>query len=176
MNTSFDAGTNRLGALALRITDRMEDERREQGPGSDSARTALSALHRFLDEPSVDDLSRVLGLSSSATVRVIDGLVAEELVTRKTSGGDGRRTVIALTPAGSRRARQLIDARATALVDALAPLSPDERATFLALVDKVLVGLVATPTSHGWMCRLCDTETCGAPRGEPCPVTRTAFG
>jgi DNA-binding MarR family transcriptional regulator len=175
LTTSFDAGANRLGALALRITDRIEDARREAGPGSDSATAALSALHRFLDEPSIDELRRVLGLSSSATVRLVDGLVADGFVMRSTAGGDERRTAVTLTPNGKRRARQLIDARADTLVDALAPLSPAERATFDALVDKILVGLVPTPTSHGWMCRLCDTETCGAPRGEPCPITRTAF-
>ncbi|MEA2703151.1 MAG: hypothetical protein QOD63_1096, partial [Actinomycetota bacterium] len=54
-DAAFDAGANRLGALALALTDRLQGALRAAGSGglSASSATALSALHTFLDEPSV---------------------------------------------------------------------------------------------------------------------------
>jgi MarR family transcriptional repressor of emrRAB len=175
LTTTFDAGANRLGALALRLTDRLDAALRKPGDRSLSAATALSALSCFLDAPSIDRLSQVLGLSSSATVRLVDGLEEAGLAARA-PGDDGRVSVVTLTAAGRRRARRIVATRAAVLADALAPLTPRERATFEHLVDKILIGLVRTPATTGWMCRLCDTGTCGAPRGRPCPVTETALG
>jgi DNA-binding MarR family transcriptional regulator len=178
LTTSFDAGANRLGALSLRIADLIDAAVRSPGERSPSAATALSAMATFLQSPSIDQLSRVLGLSSSATVRVVDGLVAEGAAVR-TSTADGRVSEVRLTAAGRRRATEIVDARAGVLVDALASLTPEERASFDAAVDKILVGLIRGRTTSGarWMCRLCDTQVCGAEApGRPCPVTLAAFG
>jgi DNA-binding MarR family transcriptional regulator len=175
LTTSFDTGANRFGALALRVTDHLQVALRESGGRSESSAAALSAIHNFLDAPSIDQLSRVLGLTSSATVRLVDGLVAEGLAIRAPGPGDARVSAVRLTPAGRHKARRIVAARAGVLADALAPLSARERAVFCTLVDKILVGLIRRPTDRGWMCRLCDTGTCGAARGEPCPLTRTAL-
>jgi DNA-binding MarR family transcriptional regulator len=173
LSTTFDAGTNRLGALALRLTDRLHAAVTAGHNRSVSRAAALSAMYAFLDAPSVDQLSQVLGLTSSATVRLVDGLVADGLAFRAPSA-DGRVSRVELTPSGRRRGRMIAEARADVLVDALAPLSRRERATFDALVDKILVELARAPSAVGWMCRLCDTHTCGAERGQPCPVTHAA--
>jgi DNA-binding MarR family transcriptional regulator len=174
LTTSFDAGANRLGALALRITDRLHAALSRTADRSISSATALSAIHSFLDAPSIDELSRVIGLTSSATVRLVDGLAADGLVERS-PGPDARVSRVHLTRTGRILAKRIVAARAAVLVESLAPLTAVERATFLALLDKVLTGLARTPTPSGWMCRLCDTATCGAERGEPCPVTKVAL-
>jgi hypothetical protein len=57
------------------------------------------------------------------------------------------------------------------LTEALEPLSKTERAAFAAALEKILVGLVRGPPGRGWMCRLCDTATCGAERAQPCSIT-----
>ncbi len=185
MTATFDAGANRLGALSLRIADLTERAIRVPGARSSSAATALSALATFLERPSVDELSRVLGLSSSATVRVIDGLVAEGLAVR-TRGGDRRVSAVRLTPDGRRRAAAIVAARGHLLAEARAVLTEEERRGFDAAVDKILVGLIRTTSApatsaaarpRGWMCRLCDTGVCGATAaGQPCPVTLAALG
>lgn len=173
MTTSSDPLANRLGALALRITDRMHAAVAADGRSLSSA-TALSALDRFLDSPSIDQLSSVLGLSSSATVRLVDRLVADGLVVRA-STADGRVSVVELTSAGRQEAGRIVAARAELLDDVLAPLSTEERAILHELVEKVLIGLIRGPTASAWMCRLCDTPACGAPPGQPCPVTIAAL-
>ena len=66
---------NVLGALALGLTDRMTT-----GSASDAA--ALSALHHFLRDPSIDLVRQVLGLTHSGTVRLVDRLAADGLVRR----------------------------------------------------------------------------------------------
>jgi MarR family transcriptional repressor of emrRAB len=175
LTTTFDTGANRLGALALRLADRLDIATCGASDGSASTAAALSAIYHFLDDPSIDQLSQVLGLSSSATVRVVDRLAAKDLVTRKTAG-DRRVSVVRLTAAGRRRAKQTSDARAAVLSQALGALTPRERDVFDRLVDKVLIGLVQGSTGHGWMCRLCDTQTCGANPGQPCPITVAAMG
>ena len=174
MSSSFDETANRLGALALRLTDRMEQAVTAEGVRSLSAATALSAIHRFLDRPSIDALRRVLGLSSSAVVRLVDGLEADGLVVRG-KGADARVTSIELTRAGRRVAKDVVAARAAVLDDALSPLAAGERARLGRAIDTVLIGLVQGPRPGPAMCRLCDTEVCGAERGRPCPVTQQAL-
>jgi DNA-binding MarR family transcriptional regulator len=187
VSAESDAGANRLGALALALVDRLHAAVRDEGTvgarggRSVSASTALSALRTFLDEPSVDLLGAVLGLTSSGTVRLVDGLAAEGLVTRR-RGTDARVTVVTLTEAGRQAADAVVASRASVLTEALAPLSAGDRASFDVLVSRVLAGVVRDrvgarePAVGGWMCRLCDTATCGAERGQPCPVTREALG
>jgi DNA-binding MarR family transcriptional regulator len=171
----FDRTANRLGALALRLADRMEMAVTAEGARSLSVATALSAIERFfVAGPPIDDLRRVLGLTSSGAVRLVDGLEADGLVTRR-RGTDGRVSVVTLTARGRRAARAVTDARAAVLTDALTPLTAGERRALAAVVDKVLIGLVRGPRPAAALCRLCATEVCGAARGEPCGITRTAL-
>jgi DNA-binding MarR family transcriptional regulator len=166
--TKFERGANLLGALALAVTDRMSDAVTEAGGQSQTAAAALSALHHFLDAPSVDLLRQVLGLTSSGTVRLLDRLQSAGYVTRG-SGKDGRSVAVTLTAAGRQVAERVSRARADLLDAALSPLSPDERAAFEALVSKVLVGMMREPGAVRWTCRLCDTGTCRSELGG-CPI------
>jgi rubrerythrin len=68
----------------------------------------------------------------------------------------------------------VVAAREHVLEDALAVLTPEERATFEALLGRVAVGLIREPGASRWMCRLCDTGTCGL-ADRSCPVTRAAY-
>ena len=175
---AFDRGANVLGALALALSDRMAAAVAEAAggpgrPGSETAGAALSALHHFLDAPSVDRLRQVLGLTSSGTVRLVDRLVDLGYV-RRARGDDGRTTVVSLTPSGRRAAARVAKARAAVLTDALAALDPGERAALDPLLGRLAAALIRGPGATRWMCRLCQTGLCGVPTRE-CPVTRAAF-
>ena len=80
---------NVLGALSLAVADQMSDAVAAAADQSLTAAAALSALEHFADGCSVDRLRRILGLTSSGTVRLVDRLV-----------GRGRRA----PPRGTRRA------------------------------------------------------------------------
>ncbi|MEY2570948.1 MAG: hypothetical protein QOE63_1298 [Acidimicrobiaceae bacterium] len=177
MTSTFDAGANRLGALALRLADRIEVAVTAEGGRSLSAATALSAIERFfVDGPSIEALRTVLGLTSSGAVRLVDALEADGLVTRVRADDDARFSVVRLTPKGRRAAKAIVAARAAVLTEALSPLTARERAVLDPIIDKVLVAVVQGPRPGPAMCRLCATEVCGADRGQPCPITRAALG
>ena len=132
---------NVLGALSLAVADQMSDAVAAAADQSLTAAAALSALEHFADGCSIDRLRRILGLTSSGTVRLVDRLVAAGDVRRR-EGPDARTTSIELTAAGRRAARRVTAARGAVLEEALGDLSPAERADLERLSARVLEGVV----------------------------------
>jgi DNA-binding MarR family transcriptional regulator len=170
--TDLTADSNVLGALALAVSDRTSDAIAAAAGLSPTGAAALSALHHFLDRPTIDLLRQVLGLTPSGTVRLVDRLVEAGYVARG-PGGDRRSRSITLTAEGHRAAERVARARADVLGSALAELSPDERATLHALAGRLLATFVRGPGATRWICRLCDTGACGRAEGL-CPAANAA--
>jgi DNA-binding MarR family transcriptional regulator len=168
----LDRAGNLLGALSLSIADRTADAVGEAAGQSETSAVALSALHHFLEGPSIDLLRRVLGLTASGTVRLVDRLEQAGYVDRR-PGRDRRSVSVELTQAGRRAARRVTAARAEVLEHALSGLDPAERDTFERLSARVLPGLIRGPGAVRWMCRLCDMQACGRSQGR-CPVANAA--
>ena len=170
--TALDRQANLLGALALVITDQTAQAVAATAGQSASAAAALSALHHFLDHPTLDQLHKVLGLTPSGAVRLVDRLADAGLVTRGT-GEDGRSRSVVLTDAGKRVAAQITAARATLLSSTLVELSPAERETLHSLMSRIMASLVRSKEGGAWICRLCDLDACGRPSGH-CPAANSA--
>ena len=83
------AAGNVLGALSQVITDQSLAAIAGATGQSPTAAAALSALAEFLDRPTVDQLRKVLGLTPSGAVRLVDRLAGAGLVSRG-PGTDGR--------------------------------------------------------------------------------------
>ncbi|HKV88866.1 MAG TPA: MarR family winged helix-turn-helix transcriptional regulator [Candidatus Dormibacteraeota bacterium] len=164
----FDRTGNLLGALSLVVIDRTAEAVSGSTRRSESEAAALSWLRQFNHRPSVDLLGRVLGLSSSGTVRLLDRLGAAGYVSRG-AGPDGRTISVSLTAAGRRAAEKVAAARAEVLEHALRSLSDQERQSLERLQSKMLVSLMREPGATRWMCRMCHTGVCRA--GPGCPVT-----
>jgi DNA-binding MarR family transcriptional regulator len=169
---TFDRAANLLGALALAMADRMAGAIEATAAASVTAATALSAMNDFLEGTSIDLLAQVLGLTSSGTVRLVDRL-SEAGYVRRTRGADARTTSIVLTEAGRRVAANIAAARADLLSGALADLTAAERQVFEGVTGRVLAGLVREPGATRWICRLCDTTTCGRADGR-CPLANAS--
>jgi len=173
----LDAEANLLGALALVVNDRTEEAIAATGL-SPSAAAALSALHQFLDHPSIERLRQVLGLTPSGTVRLVDRLVEAGYVTRGPAQ-DKRTVSVALTPKGRRAAARVEAARASVLSGALVDLSEAEQQTLHDLLGKLIAPFVRANLDRGpgggWICRLCDLAACGRDVGH-CPTANTAAG
>ncbi len=150
---------NLLGAAALAIAERLPTAGRD---------VALVALASFLDGGSIEALARVLGVSHSGAVRLVDRLVADGFVQRR-DGADGRSVAVTLTDAGGDEAARLAAAREHALLDLLAPLGEAQRRALTAVLEPLLAGLVTERADAGHLCRLCDADACGHP--DRCPVT-----
>jgi DNA-binding MarR family transcriptional regulator len=170
--TALDREANVLGALALVITDQTAHTVAALAGHSVSAAAAVSALHHFLDRPTLDQLRKVLGLTHSGAVRLVDRLVDAGLVTRG-AGGDGRSRSVALTEAGQRAAERIAAARAALLTDALNGLSSSERQTLHTLMGRVMANIVHSKEGGAWICRLCDLNACGRALGH-CPAANAA--
>ena len=156
IGSRLDRAGNLLGALSLAIADRTSDAVGDAARQSQTAAIALSALHHFLDDPSVDLLRQVLGLTPSGAVRLVDRLQEAGYVTRR-PGRDARSVSVRLTASGRRAAERVSNARAQ-LED---------------LLSRVLAGMIRGPGAVRWMCRLCDMGACGRDKGE-CPVANAA--
>ena len=130
--------------------------------------TDAAALNVVLAEPgiSISRLSRVLGLSHSAAVRVTDRLEHRELVTRSPAG-PGRTVALAVTARGQRLARQAAARRAQVRERATAGLTAAERQSLITLLATVVRQLAADQDQIDQACRLCDQRRCLSRR---CPL------
>ncbi|HEX6194335.1 MAG TPA: MarR family transcriptional regulator [Jiangellaceae bacterium] len=173
--SALDRQANLLGAFALVVADRTADAMTSAAgePLSHTAASALSALHHFLDQPSLDLLRQVLGLTASGTVRLVDRLV-ELGYAERGDGPDGRSRSITLTSRGREAAQRITEARASVLSGALQELTSDERAAFDGAIGKIMAGFVRGPGATKWICRACDTTACGRDRGR-CPTANAAM-
>jgi len=176
--SSRQHAANVLGALSLVVADRMNAAVEAVAALGPSAPAALVALHEFLDGGSVTQLSSVLGLSHSGTVRLVDRLAVEGLVER-IGAQDGRAVSVVLTSSGRRVALRIRQARSKALTSALSALTSDEVDNLVAALDTMLTTITLARAdersahSHDrpqpWLCRLCDFAACGRSEGN-CPV------
>jgi DNA-binding MarR family transcriptional regulator len=164
---------NVLGALSLAIADQAAHAVAAATGQSLSAAAALSALHELLDRPTLDQIRRVLGLTPSGAVRLIDRLADADLVTRG-PGSDGRTRAVMLTEAGRHAAGAGAAARATYLRDSLATLTSAERETLDGLLGRVMATVVDRKDGGAWICRQCDLTACDRANGR-CPAMNAAM-
>jgi DNA-binding MarR family transcriptional regulator len=161
-----------LGAVALAVADQVSVAVTPPGGRSDSAAAALSALFHILDQPTVDQLCRVLGLTHSGGVRLLDRLAGAGLVERG-PGADGRSRSVRLTAAGRRAALRVSDRRIDYLTSLLADLSPAQTHALHDLLGRVMGQVVSHKEGGAWICRMCELRACGRDAGI-CPAANAA--
>ena len=159
---------NVLGALGLALADRLS-EAAERADGS-SAAAALVTLYGTRAGIRIDGLSRVVGLSHSGAVRLVDRLETDGLVERR-RGADQRSAHLYLTASGRRSARRVLAERDAAMHSVLALLTDDQQVVLSDLADRLLRELAVEPAAEARLCRICDLEACGRSSGH-CPVAR----
>jgi MarR family transcriptional repressor of emrRAB len=172
MRHAYNREANVVGAVALALADAMRAAVERAGGHGASGPAAIVALDGLLAGASIDRLARVCGLSHSGAVRLVDRLAEDGLLERRT-GADGRSVALALTAAGRRSAARIRAQREAATEAALAPLGAGERAALARAAELVLAGMAAEEADEDRICRLCDGEACGRPRGR-CPVASAA--
>ena len=82
-------------------------------------------------------IAEALDLDPSRLVALLDSLEKEGLVVRQRDLHDRRRHVVSITPAGKRRLQRLRTITKQLEDDFLAPLDPDDRATFHNLLSRL---------------------------------------
>ena len=138
--------------------------------GESAAGTVAAAT--FLAGCSIEELSRSVGLTHSATVRLVDRLEARGELERR-PGQDRRSVAVVATRKGKSRAARVLAAREAVLDEMLGALSKAERRELARLHEKLLAGVVRAGATTANVCRLCDAGGCGYDVGR-CPVTEAA--
>lgn len=170
--TARDRTANVLGALALVVSDRAAAAVTDATGHAASAAAALSALSEFLDRPTLDDLRKVLGLTPSGVVRLVDRLAENGLVSRE-AGADARSRAIVLTEKGRRSAAEISRVRMSTLADALDGFSDSELTVLHRAMGRVMANVVQAKDGGAWICRMCDLDACERPEGN-CPAALAA--
>ena len=165
----MDRTANLLGALALAISDaQMQAMEAASGLGR-SATATLVTLGEY-QGLTVAALAAIVGLSHSATVRLVDDLERRGVVQRR-PGADRRSVGLGLTAAGMGLRAKAMEARADMLAQTLAAVPAGEREVLTRVLSRILEELTTSRTAADHICRLCDENACGR---DDCPVERRA--
>lgn len=145
---------NKFAALSLAVTDAT------LAGDDDLAPTAVAALITAANNPpaSIGEIAAVVGLTHSATVRLIDRLETDGLLHRRRRVG--REVLVEITPAGRRRADELQDRRLAVSANFLAGLSPDERELLGKLIDRMMQDHATNGHDRRRLCRMCARAHC----------------
>lgn len=160
------ATANWLGTLAVLIQDRVEARWQDE---LDLSPMSAAALVQVEQESgcAIELVATRIGLSHSATVRLVDKLVERGLVAKDRARQDQRQQSLKLTPAGRRAAAKLHQAR-NQVTDSLLALLPQAEAEALGrALAAILHRAVATKAEGDRVCRVCDEGRC---RPEICPI------
>ena len=159
---------NLLGALSLAVIDRIEEGAREVvGRGGETP--AALVVIGYGQGMTNDKLRRILGLSHSGAVRLVDRLVSDQLVERR-AAQDGREVALFLTPTGTAARKELLAARISAAASFLSVLSPAETQRLGTLIHALLERQDTSELDRFTICRMCDDRRC---TNCPLPTTKS---
>ncbi len=157
---------NLLGALSLAVMDRIEQGARDIIGHSGETPAALIVIG-YGPGMTNDKLRRILGLSHSGTVRLVDRLVSDRLVERR-PGKDGREVALHLTAKGVASRKDLLGSRISAVASFVDVLSRSERKRLGELIRDVLAKQETSEMDRFTICRMCDNGICSN-----CPLPTT---
>ena len=158
-----DRTANLLGVVGLAVADRIEDTARDILNHAGETPAALVVIGYGLG-PSNDLLRRILGLSHPGSVRLVDRLVADDLVERR-EGSDRRAIALYLTERGAALREKLLSGRLAVIKPLLMSLTETEQGVLAALLHKMLSSMETTDLERCTLCRLCDDRVCSN-----CPI------
>ncbi|MGY6251401.1 MarR family winged helix-turn-helix transcriptional regulator [Bosea thiooxidans] len=154
----MDRTANLLGAVGLAIADRIEATAQTILHHAGETPAALVVIGYGLG-PSNDQLRRILGLSHPGSVRLVNRLVADNLVERR-AGRDKRAIALHLTERGAALRETLLSGRLAAIRPLLVSLTETEQGVLASLLHKMLSSMDATDLERCTLCRLCDDRVC----------------
>lgn len=153
-----DALANMLGALSIAVMDRIEAVAQEILGRAGEAPAALVVIG-YGEGITNDRLRRILGLSHSGAVRLVDRLVSDGLVERR-KGRDGREIALHLTIIGAETRSQILAGRLQTIGTMLGPLTSGELDRLAVLIRRLLAAQTTSEQDRYTICRLCDASVC----------------
>lgn len=157
--------SNLLGALSLTLSDAQQAAAKEASGLSPSACAAIATLGPYPGS-TIGAVARVLGVTHSVAVRLVEDLVQAGLIERGPRP-DRRQVALRLSAKGAQTRQAILAARDGVLTDALAALGADEHRLLGDMLSSMLTRLTRSREKADHICRLCDEDVC-TPRH--CPV------
>lgn len=158
--------SNLIGAFATLVAGDIEQKISDLGGRSLSHESALVVIFNHPNE-TINVLSKVLGLTHSGSVRLINTLEGEGLVERHRSVEDARSVVLCVTPDGRKRVKQILNSREAVTAKVLENFNDDQKQSLLGLLEVAMNGLTHEQLKARQICKLCDEGVC---RILGCPV------
>jgi MarR family transcriptional repressor of emrRAB len=157
---------NILGALSLLIQDRVESAWQTE---LDLSPMAAAAIVQIDNDPgsSIELIASHIGLTHSATVRLVDKLVERGLVEKDRARKDARAQSLTLSKAGKRVAQQLHAVRNRVIDGLLSDLDPGQRKGLEEAIRAILHRSVEPGREADVTCRVCDDRRCTP---DICPI------
>lgn len=157
---------NLLGAFATTISTRIEQGIAELGGRGLNHEAALVAILNHPND-SIDILSKVLKLTHSGAVRLINTLEKEQLVERHKKEGDARAVVLKVTAKGQQRANEVLKAREYVIEQVLNTLTTTQKDALTPILEAALSALTNGQEEARRICKMCNEQVC---RTQGCPV------
>lgn len=164
---------NRLGAMALTLSDHVREATESATGMAGGAPAALVSLREWADGGSVEVLADAMRVSHSRAVRIVDRLAVDGLARREPDPSDGRRALVWLEPAGRELADRALEARRGVLLSVVRELKVAEARDLDRLLARLLDVTTVDTRVARQTCRLCDAHACRHYEGA-CPVTQAA--
>lgn len=158
-----DRTSNLLGVVGLAVAKQIEQSAKDILSHAGETPAALVVIGYNLG-PTNDELRRILNLSHSGTVRLVDRLVRDGLVERR-AGRDKREIALYITKQGKALREQILKDRLAAIQPFVNTLNKKEEEQLGKLLSKLLVQLHPTDLEKRTLCRLCDKRAC-----KDCPI------
>lgn len=156
---------NLLAAAALAINDTMAEMILRETGLQASLPAAVTTVAQY-PGISVEGLRRILGITHSACVRLVDSAYAQGLM-RRDRGQTKRDIGLHLTARGKNTWNILRRSRAHAAEMALGDLTAAERQNLEMFLEKILRSMTEDRQQGDKICRLCDESVCPE---RTCPV------
>ena len=118
-------------------------EFRQYAQYSHSQIEVIMALYAVKKPSTMGDLERFTRTVGSALTRVIDRLVEEDLVERERDDEDRRVVRVSLTEKGNKIAHNINRAFVNSNVKILEQITPDERETFINIIERISRSLLS---------------------------------
>jgi DNA-binding MarR family transcriptional regulator len=161
--------SNLIGAFASSISTAVESQVLTLGGRSLSHEAALVAINNHPNE-TIDVLSKVLALSHSGAVRLINTLEQEGLVARYKSVQDARSVVLRTTQQGGDRVKEIFSRRENVTSKVLEYFTDEQKEQFSGLLEVAMANLTDKHIEARRICRMCDEGVC---RKLGCPVEKS---
>jgi len=140
---SLEEFGDRLVELLPRLMqeiNRHESHYITEGTVTCSQLTVMEYLTRH-ETCQMGELAEAMGISFSAATGMLDRLVQHKFVKRFRSADDRRAVLVSMTSRGRKVVEEIYEQKRKGLVDLFARLASEERATYLEILEKLVLNL-----------------------------------